>query len=235
MYLDTIGLPPTPKRSPFIATPERISAASDRLIAETAGICRFWTVKFEDWFRNNQLNSQGRSMGKFKEWLSELVAADRPYDQMVRELITSEGDTFQQPATNFWHPATDFMLKKFDVKKATPTVSRLFLGIRMECAECHNHPLENFTQDDFYGFSAFFAGFGEAWHCGISPDLVSRRRRRSRTSGHEKSLWPPKFLGAKLPRFAPEEDRRVACRLGNVSEKPVFRAGHGEPDLARIF
>ena len=80
-----------------------------------------------------------------------------PYDQFVRDLLTSEGDTFQKPATNFWHPAADFMLKKFDVKKVTPTVTRLFLGIRLECAECHNHPLENFTQDDFYGLSAFFA------------------------------------------------------------------------------
>src|SRR5260370_1845219 len=76
---------------------------------------------------------------------------------MVGDWINSEGDTFQEPATNFWHPATDFMLKKFDVKKATPTVTRLFLGIRLECAECHNHPLENFTQDDFYCLSAFFA------------------------------------------------------------------------------
>jgi hypothetical protein len=71
------------------------------------------------------------------------------------------------PAANFWHPATDFMLKQFSVNKITPTVTRLFLGVRMECAECHNHPMENFTQDDFYGLAAFFArlrvkhGYGE--------------------------------------------------------------------------
>ena len=98
-------------------------------------------------------------MGMFKDWIREWLAADRPYDQVVHELLTSAGDTMLNPAANFWHPATDFMLKQFSVNKITPTVSRLFLGVRMECAECHNHPLENYTQDDFYGLAAF-SGFG---------------------------------------------------------------------------
>lgn len=210
VYLDAIGaLPTAAEARAFVddTRPGKRAHLIDSLL-DRDEYASFWTVKFEDWFRNCQLNSQGRSMGKFKEWLRERISADRPYDQLVRELLTSQGDTFQNPATNFWHPAADFMLKKFDVNKVTPTVSRLFLGVRIECAECHNHPLENFTQDDFYGLSAFFAkmrvkhGYGEyrrTWYLDEEDEVL-----------HPVTKKPvrPKLLGADSPEIAPEEDRR---------------------------
>jgi hypothetical protein len=210
VYLDAIGTLPTEDEARTFVEDSRADKRArlvDALL-ERSEYASFWTVKFEDWFRNCQLNSQGRSMGKFKEWLRERIAADRPYDQMVREVLTSQGDTFQNPAANFWHPATDFMLKKFDVNKVTPTVSRLFLGVRVECAECHNHPLENLTQDDFYGLSAFFAkmrvkhGYAEyrrTWYLDEEGEVV-----------HPVTKKPvqPKLLGADRPQFAPGEDRR---------------------------
>ena len=169
VHLDTIGLLPTPEElRAFLSDtrPDKRALLIDSLL-ERPEHASLWTVKFEDWFRNCQLHSQGRSMGVFKDWVRDWLAEDRPYDEFVRALLTSRGDTMLNPAANFWHPATDFMLKEFSVNKVTPTVTRLFLGVRMECAECHNHPLENFTQDDFYGFAAFFArlrvkhGYGE--------------------------------------------------------------------------
>ena len=210
VYLDSIGTLPTAEEVRAFVSDARADKRSiliDRLL-DREEYASFWTVKFEDWFRNNQLNSQGRSMGKFKEWVRDWIAQDRPYDQMVRALLTSEGDTFQNPAANFWHPATDFMLKKFDVNKVTPTVTRLFLGIRLECAECHNHPLENFTQDDFYGLSAFFArlrvkhGYGEyrrTWYLDDEGEVL-----------HPVTKKPvaPKLLAAEAPSIPADEDRR---------------------------
>ena len=67
--------------------------------------------------------------------LLDLIRHDRPYDEAVREMLTAVGDTTVRPAGNFWHPAMDFMLRTFSVSKATPTVARLFLGKRIECAE----------------------------------------------------------------------------------------------------
>jgi hypothetical protein len=225
VFFDTVGLAPTAEELQQFVTstkPDKRARLIDSLL-ERSEYASFWTVKLEDWFRNNQLNSQGRSMAKFKEWLSEHLAADKPYDQMVRDLITSEGDTFQQPATNFWHPATDFMLKKFDVKKATPTVSRLFLGIRMECAECHNHPLENFTQDDFYGLSAFFARlqvkhgpaeYRRTWYLADEGEVEHPVTKKPVAA---------KFLGGQTPRFGPDEDRRTALANWVTSPKnPYF-------------
>jgi hypothetical protein len=209
VYLDAIGRPPTPEETrAFAKNPDR-AALIDALL-DRPEYAAFWTVKFEDWFRNNQLNSQGRAMGMFKEWIRDNLREDRPYDQVVREILTSEGDSFAVPATAFWAPATDFMLKKFEVNKATPTVTRLFLGLRLECAECHNHPLENYTQDDFYGLSAFLArmrvkhGYGEyrrTWYTADEGEVEHPVTKKP---------VPPKVLGGgALPLNGDEDRRRV--------------------------
>ena len=221
VFLDTIGRPPLPEETrSFLAKPDR-AALIDSLLNRKE-YASFWTVKFEDWFRNHQQNSQGRAMGTFKEWIRDSLAEDRPYDQFVREILTSEGDSFLVPATAFWAPATDFMLKKFEINRAVPTVTRLFLGVRLECAECHNHPLENFTQDDFYGLAAFFArmrvkhGMGEyrrTWYLEDEGEV-----------DHPVTKKPvaPKLLGAAVVADG-EGDRRAALASWiTAPENPYF-------------
>ena len=159
VYLDAIGMLPTPAETgAFVSDgrPDKRSRLIDQLL-EREEYSTHWLTKFEDWFRNSQYYSQGRTNGSYKRWLHELVREDRPYDEAAREMLTATGDTTVNPAGNFWHPAIDFMLKTFEVNKAVPTITRVFLGRRFECAECHNHPLENLTQDDFYGMAAFMA------------------------------------------------------------------------------
>jgi hypothetical protein len=212
VYLDAIGRLPKPQETLALiqdSRPDKRARLIDELM-DRPEYASFWTVKFEDWFRNCQLNSQGRSMGIFKEWIHGWIAEDRPYDQVVREILTSEGDTFLSPATNFWNPAADFMLKKFDVKKITPTVTRLFMGVRLECAECHSHPLENLTQDDFYGIAAFFArmqvkhGYGEyrrTWYLNNDGEVLHPVTNKAVN---------PRFLAAGEAPVTPSEDRRTA-------------------------
>jgi hypothetical protein len=225
VFLDAIGILPTPTEvQTFVA--EARSDKRSRLIETLLSRPEYvshWTVKFEDWFRNCQLNSQGRSMGTFKDWTREWIANDQPYDEVVRQLLTSQGDTILNPATNFWHPATDFMLKKFSVNKVVPTVSRLFLGVRMECAECHNHPLENLTQDDFYGLAAFFArlrvkhGYGEYRRTWFLEDTGE--------VDHPISKVPAvmKFLEGGIPEVKDGTDRRSVLAEWIVDPKnPYF-------------
>ena len=211
IFLDLMGILPTPEELHRFLEDSRLDKRS-RLInslLERPEYVSHWTVKFEDWFRNCQLHMQGRSMGMFKDWIRDWLAADRPYNQVVRELLTSQGDTMLNPAANFWLPATDFMLKQFSVNKVTPTVSRLFLGVRMECAECHNHPLENYTQDDFYGLAAFFArlrvkhGYGEyrrTWFLENEGEVNHPLTKKP---------VPPKFLGGAVPPIPGDADRRT--------------------------
>ena len=212
VFLDAVGRLPTPDEvHEFLSDPR--AAKRSRLIdslLENPDYARHWLVKFEDWFRNAQYNSQGRTNGSFKKWVRRMVAEDWPYDETVRQLLTSKGDTTVRPAGNFWHPAMDFMLRNFEPRKITPTVTRLFLGIRLDCAECHNHPLENLTQDDFYGMAAFFArlkvkhGYGEyrrVWYSERKGELLHPVTKQPVT---------PRFLDGTIPVIPEGGDRREA-------------------------
>ena len=74
-------------------------------------------------------------------------------DQFVRDLLTAEGSTFKNPAANYYRISRD-------PESAVETTAQLFLGVRIQCAKCHNHPFERWTQDDYYGFAAFFSQIG---------------------------------------------------------------------------
>jgi hypothetical protein len=211
VYLDTIGILPTPNEAESFlgdTAPDKRARLINQLL-DRPEYTTHWLVKFEDWFRNSQYYSQGRTNGSFKRWLAEAIRDDKPYDQSVREMLTATGDTTVHPAGNFWHPAMDFMLKTFEVSKATPTVTRLFLGQRIECAECHNHPLENLTQDDFYGMAAFlgrlkvkhgYAQYRRVWYNNRDGEVL-----------HPVTKQPvaPKFLDGVTPTIAADQDRRV--------------------------
>ena len=165
-------------------------------------------MKFEDWFRNSQYYSQGRTNGSFKRWLHDSIREDWAYDETVRAMLTAEGDTTIRPAGNFWHPAIDFMLKKFEIEKAVPTITRLFLGQRLGCAQCHNHPLENLTQDDFYGLAAFLA------RTRVKHGYGQYRRVWYEDRGGEiehpvtKDTVRPRFLGGEQPEIPAGTSRR---------------------------
>ena len=210
VFLDLTGILPTPAETTgFLndTNPNKRAALIDHLL-DRPEYASHWLVKFEDWFRNSQYYSQGRTNGSFKRWLGDAVRADNPYNETVREMLTATGDTTVHPAGNFWHPAIDFMLKTFEVSKAIPTVTRLFLGQRIECAECHNHPLENLTQDDFYGMAAFlarmkvkhgYAQYRRIWYNTRDGEVI-----------HPNTKQPvsPRFLDGAAPDTASEKDRR---------------------------
>ena len=88
-------------------------------------------------------------MHKFHRWLVAAFRDNMPYDQFARQLLTAEGSTFANPPANYFRTATE-------TNDCTETTSQLFLGIRIQCAKCHNHPFERWTQDNYYGIGAFF-------------------------------------------------------------------------------
>src|SRR5204863_7923139 len=84
------------------------------------------------------------------QWLRVHIVKNTPFDEIVRELITANGSTFANPPANFYRIARD-------PTNLAETTAQLFFGIRMQCAKCHNHPFERWTQDDYYSMAAFFA------------------------------------------------------------------------------
>jgi hypothetical protein len=212
VFLDAIGMLPTPDEvDAFLSDsrPDKRARLIDDLL-ERPEYATQWLVKFEDWFRNSQYYSQGRTNGSYKRWLQDLIAEDKPYDRAAREMLTAVGDTTIHPAGNFWHPAMDFMLKTFDVTKATPTVTRLFLGERIECAQCHNHPLENLTQDDFYGMAAFLARMKVKHGYGQYRRIWFDAREGEVLHPNKNVPVAPRFLDGTTPDLSDGETRREA-------------------------
>lgn len=151
-YLDTIGVLPTPEElSAFLADP----AADKRTKVVDALLKRpefndFWTLKFADVLRSNSRLVQPKGAYIFNRWIHQALEQNLPMDQFVRDLLTGNGSTFKNPAANYYRISRD-------PENSTETTAQLFLGVRIQCAKCHNHPFEKWTQDDYYGFAAFFS------------------------------------------------------------------------------
>ena len=124
----------------------------DELIASPEFVDH-WTLKWGDLLRSNRKFLSDKGMWEFREWIRQSVASNKPYDVFVRELLTSKGSSFANPAANYYRVARD-------PKEAMETATQLFLGVRMVCAQCHDHPFERWTQNQYYEMAAFFAAVG---------------------------------------------------------------------------
>jgi hypothetical protein len=154
---DLIGLPPTLEEvRAFTAdkTETRLKRGKkiDELMARPEFIDH-WAVKWGDLLQVNRSRLGDKGMWAFREWIRESIATNKPYDKMVRELITAKGSTFQNPPANFFRFTRD-------PKVEMETTTQLFLGVRMVCAQCHDHPFEKWTQNQYFQLTAFFASVG---------------------------------------------------------------------------
>ena len=110
---------------------------------------KFWAQKWGDLLRVSAKLIGVSGVHKFNRWLESSVSSNMPYDQFAREILLATGSTRQRPAGNFFRSAAD-------TNDATETAAQVFLGTRIQCAKCHNHPFERWTQGNYYGLSAFF-------------------------------------------------------------------------------
>ena len=95
---------------------------------------------------------------RFTTWLSDAILANRPYDAVVRDLVADQGLWTDHPATNFISVTFSEEAKSPDPERLAARVSRVFLGVRIDCAQCHDHPFQPWKQADFRGLAAFFGG-----------------------------------------------------------------------------
>jgi hypothetical protein len=154
-YLDADGRLPRPDETvAFLNShdPGKRGKLVDDLV-DSADCAEFWTLKWCDVLRANSKKLEPAGVRKFRRWVYESVLADKPLDQMARDLLTSQGSVFENPAANYWRASRD-------PQDATETTAQLFLGIRIQCAKCHNHPFERWSQDNYYGIAAAFARVG---------------------------------------------------------------------------
>jgi hypothetical protein len=151
VYLDVIGVLPTlPEQDEFLSDqlPDRRQRLIDELL-DRPEHARFWALKWGDLLRLQKGEMAELGVHKFYQWLVDAFQKNMPLDQFARELLTGNGSTYDNPVANYMR-ALD------DPTEAVETTAQVFLGSRIQCAKCHNHPFENWTQDNFYGLTAFF-------------------------------------------------------------------------------
>ncbi len=157
VYLDTIGLLPTLEESAqFLDAkdPRKRAHLIDELI-DRPEFAEVWATRFSDLLRVGLLDQRSKGGRMMYSWLRKAMREDKPFDQFATELITASGNLYFNPASNFYY-ITEFS----EPENIATNVSQVFLGVRIECARCHNHPWEKWTQEDFWGFAAFFGRMG---------------------------------------------------------------------------
>jgi hypothetical protein len=155
LFLDALGTLPTPDEiKRFLADdrPDKRNRIIDAVLQRPEFV-DFWTLKWGDWLRINRDLVSYKGMWAYHGWLRQAVRANRGVDAMVRELLTAQGSNFTEGPVNYSLTARN----PEDLGEAT---AQLFLGVRMQCARCHHHPFEKWSQEDYCGLAAFFAQFG---------------------------------------------------------------------------
>ncbi len=223
-FLDVIGRLPSPDEArAFLAdeSPDKRARLVDQLL-ERPEYADFWANKWMDLLRPNPYRVGIKAVFNLDGWIRDAFRRNIPYDQFVREIVAAKGSTFEQG------PATIFRDHRDPIEVA-PVVSQLFLGIRLDCAKCHHHPFETWSQKQFYEFSAFFSRVGRKG-VGLSPpisgseEMVFTAKSGSISDPLTGEVLPPKPLfGSAPPADDPEVDPRdVLAEWVTSSENDYF-------------
>jgi hypothetical protein len=152
LSLDLLGVLPTAAEArQFVADSSPIKR--DQLIdqwLERPEFADFWAQKWGDLLRNEERTLDRKGVQNFHAWLRRGIEIDKPLDELARELLAARGSTYTQPETNYLRALRD------PIERAE-TSAQLFLGVRLQCAKCHSHPFDRWTQDDYYRWAAVFA------------------------------------------------------------------------------
>jgi hypothetical protein len=178
-----------------------------------------WVMKWAELMQIRTFNNGPQQVSykaalNYYQWLRERIGGNMPFNQLVRELLSAEGGTFSSPATNFYQIEQD-------VLKLTENVAQVFMGTRIQCAQCHNHPFDRWTMDDYYGFAAFFAQVKR-------KPAEDPRERIIFDQGGEiqhpvgKRNMAPKFLGGPQPDLKKTSRRTALADWLASPENPWF-------------
>jgi hypothetical protein len=217
-YLDTTGrLPTVEETERFLndASADRRDRLIDALV-DSDDFATFWTLTLGDILRANTKRLNATGVQKFRQWIYEAVRNDMPLDQFARELLTAKGSAYRNPAANYWRASRD-------PQDATETTAQLFLGIRIQCAKCHNHPFERWTQDNYYGIGAAFARIGRKPGGDQDEEVVFVARAGEVTQPRTGKQMKPHLLLKGDVDVAAEQDRReVFAEWLTSPENPFF-------------
>ncbi len=222
LYLDITGLLPTVEETAsFLADKSSDKRANliDQLL-EKKEFTELWVMKFAELLQIQTDDNQGMSYKAtllYFNWLKDRIANNVPMDKIVKELLTSKGGTFTNPATNYYQVERDNL-------KITENVAQVFMGMRLQCAQCHNHPFDRWTQDEYYSFASFFSQVGRKRGADPRENIIYNRQSGEINHPVHKKPMPPKFLGDDTPEISKNADRREVLAEWLASPQNPFFA-----------
>jgi hypothetical protein len=207
VHADIVGVLPTEQEyRDFVAdqTPDKRRILIDKLLARKE-FSELWVMKWAELLQIRSNIAGGNRNYKrallYYNWLQERISKNVPMNQVVKELLSASGGTFSNPGTNFYEMEQDKL-------KLTENVAQVFMGMRIQCAQCHNHPFDRWTMDDYYGFAAFFSQVGRKQSDDPREIVIFNSGGGETPHLVTKQPIPPKFLGGEVAPLAPGQDRR---------------------------
>jgi hypothetical protein len=219
--LDLVGTLPTPDEvRRFLAAkePDKRATLIDALL-ERPEYVDYWSLKWSDLLRAHRRALGEKGLTSFNGWLRQALRENRPFDRVARQLLTAQGNLYTSgPVAFYFVDRTPEDLAE--------TTAQVFLGVRLQCAKCHHHPFEVWSQDDYYGLAAFFArvqrkdnkddgGFGgaQAVRLGESGQVVFPGTNR---------VVPPRVLGQAVPVTDAGDPRPALAEWLTRKDNPYF-------------
>ncbi len=235
-YVDTIGRPPTSDEAKaFLADekPAKRDALIDALLAKPE-FSDYWTYKWSDLLMLNGTRLRPEALKTYYKWIHQQVADGVPWDQFVRSIVTATGESVENGPTNFYALSQS-------PEDMTENVCQAFLGLSIGCAKCHNHPLEKWTNDQYYGMASLFArvrakGWGGEGRSGDGKRTLYVAESGELVQPRTGKPQPPTPLDAQPLDFNDPADRRVTlAKWLTAPENPYFARSISNRVWANFF
>ena len=183
----------------------------DRLL-DSGDYADYFANKWTALLRNKRADGkQARMTYAFHDWVRDSLIENKPYDQFVRDLVTASGEVAQNPPVAWFRQMRETTTQLEDT-------AQVFLGQRLKCAECHHHPFERWSQQDYYSFAAFFSQVNRKAGAQPGDEIVfAKRTSASATNKKTKQSVKPAGLGAMPVSLAPDDDAREALAAWMIS------------------
>ncbi len=212
VYIDVVGLYPKPAEvQAFLSDkrPDKRAQLVDVLL-QRKEFTELWVMKWSELLQirsginggNNQPPFYKNSL-LYYNWLADRIGQNQPLNEVVVDLLSANGGTVSNPPVNFYQTELDKL-------KLSENVAQVFMGMRIQCAQCHNHPFDRWTMSDYYGFNAFFAQIGRKNTDDPQEVIIFNNKNGESQHFLTKANVKPKFLGGEEPDLKPGDDRRKA-------------------------
>lgn len=236
VYLDTTGMLPTPEVTrAFLADPSETKrdALIESLLAQPEFV-DYWTYRFSDLFLISGRKLRPEALKTYYQWLRGEMEKNTPWDQLVRQVVSAKGDTMKNGATNFYSVHQD-------PETMAENVSQAFMSLSINCAKCHNHPLEKWTNDQYYSFANLFArvrakGWGGDARSGNGARTLFIANRGDLIQPRTGKPQPPAPLdGQAIESDSPEDRREALAAWLTAPENPYFTRSIANRVWANFF